>query len=173
MNKSDFPKIPDYFNRYIDCVDNLEHVEILKKTVPSRDFLEQLLPYENYSYAKNKWTIKEVFQHLVDMERVFCYRALFIARTNKLITLSDVNPDEFALNSNTSNFNIKNVFHDYNQVRKSTIKLFSSFSDKLLLKKGLFGEIEVYNICIPYIVSGHYIWHKKIIEERYLNKKNN
>ena len=34
----------------------------------------------NYAYAEDKWTIKQMFQHVIDTERIFAYRALAIAR---------------------------------------------------------------------------------------------
>jgi hypothetical protein len=34
----------------------------------------------NYAYAEDKWTIKQMLQHVIDTERIFAYRALSIAR---------------------------------------------------------------------------------------------
>ena len=37
----------------------------------------------DYAYAPGKWTIREIFMHMMDAERVFCYRALRISRGDK------------------------------------------------------------------------------------------
>ncbi len=36
-----------------------------------------------FAYDENKWTVKEVLQHLTDAERVFAYRALRISRKDE------------------------------------------------------------------------------------------
>lgn len=37
----------------------------------------------NYRYAEDKWSIKEVFQHIIDTERVFQHRCFRISRHDK------------------------------------------------------------------------------------------
>ena len=37
----------------------------------------------NIAYKEGKWTIKEVLQHMIDTERIFCFRALAFARGEK------------------------------------------------------------------------------------------
>ena len=60
----------------------LEHmVANLKST---KEFLLSLSDDKlMYRYAKDKWTIKEVLIHLVDMERIYTYRALRFARNDQ------------------------------------------------------------------------------------------
>jgi uncharacterized damage-inducible protein DinB len=40
-----------------------------------------------YRYAKDKWSIKGVVQHIIDADRIFCNRSLVIARKDKITPL--------------------------------------------------------------------------------------
>ena len=37
----------------------------------------------NFRYSEGKWSIKDILLHLIDVERIFAYRALRIARNDK------------------------------------------------------------------------------------------
>ena len=39
----------------------------------------------SHRYAKDKWTIKEIVMHLIDMERIYGYRMLRFARNDQTI----------------------------------------------------------------------------------------
>src|ERR1700709_911377 len=79
---------PSNFQRYVDEVkeDNLKAA--FKNQMPAAQIFFQSIPEEfsRRKYAENKWTVKEVLQHIIDAERVFAYRALAFARkdTNTL-----------------------------------------------------------------------------------------
>lgn len=38
---------------------------------------------EHFAYAAGKWTVREVFGHMLDVERVFAHRALCISRADQ------------------------------------------------------------------------------------------
>jgi hypothetical protein len=37
----------------------------------------------NSSYAEGKWSVKDIVQHIIDVERVFVYRAVRFSRKDK------------------------------------------------------------------------------------------
>ena len=49
----------------------------------------------NLSYAEGKWTVKQLIAHIIDVERVFNYRILRIARENAP-TISGFDHDAWA-----------------------------------------------------------------------------
>jgi hypothetical protein len=71
-----------YYGGYVDRVGE---GNVLKLLSTQRDKTVQALASHddenaNHAYAPNKWTIKEVMGHVVDVERVFAYRALCFVR---------------------------------------------------------------------------------------------
>ena len=86
MLRSEINPMPEYFDRYINMTDN---VELLEAIQISLDELDQA-PVEKWKalgdkvYEPGKWTIKDILQHLIDAERIFCYRALRFARNDKI-----------------------------------------------------------------------------------------
>ena len=55
------------------------------------DFFKSIPEHKlEYQYASDKWSIKEILQHIIDTERVFMYRCFRIARhdTTPLADLS-------------------------------------------------------------------------------------
>ena len=85
MKKSDISQAPCFFDTYIHKVDDIELSEALKQSISELDNLdfETLNKLADFAYAEGKWTVKDIFQHLIDTERIMSYRALCFARNEK------------------------------------------------------------------------------------------
>ena len=66
---------PPSFNHYISLVENEELSFILEKQRKDASEFFNSIPEGKwlYKYAENKWTIKEVLQHITDTEIVFAH----------------------------------------------------------------------------------------------------
>ncbi len=120
------------------------------------------------TYEVDKWTVKEIFQHLVDIERILCYRALLIARNDKSLA-PYFDEDSISDNSNANDRSVTNIISELVILRRSTIALFRSFDKEVLLRKGTNWKYEMNVLGFGFCVIGHQIWHLKIIQDRYLN----
>lgn len=87
----------EYFKRYINLVETENIVEALKNELTVIEDFFRELPTDkwDHTYAEGKWTIKELFIHMMDAERILAYRALRIAR-NDSTSLPGFDQDEFA-----------------------------------------------------------------------------
>ena len=159
----------NYFNRYTKLVD--------EKNIPAafsnqdkilNDFLGQVSEEKaNYAYAEGKWTLKEMLQHLIDAERVFCYRAMSIAR-KEIANLPGFDENEYAAHSNANRRSWADLAEEMKTLRASTKLLFRSFSDEMLNAKGLFNNTEGQAGRLGFILIGHTYHHISVAEERYL-----
>jgi arsenate reductase-like glutaredoxin family protein len=160
---------PGYFQRYIDQVTETELSAALNNQIAGiQAFLNSITEEKsNYAYAADKWTIKELLQHIIDTERIFSYRALCIARGEK-ITLPGFDENEYAANSNANERRWESLVFEMLVVRESTKILFSSFTPEALETIGTAGSNSLSVSQIGFILVGHFNHHKKVLQERYL-----
>lgn len=91
---------------------------------------------EEHRYAAGKWSIKEVFQHLTDTERILSYRALRFAR-NDATELAGFEENDYVALAETERRSLKDLLEEHIIVRTSTIVLFRSFSPDMLGRTGV------------------------------------
>ena len=118
-------------------------------------------------YAPNKWTLKDILQHIIDVERIFAYRAMSFAR-GETQRLPSFDEDTYALNTDANNRPFEDLIAELKIVHASTKELFQSFLPDMLLKTGI-GFKGAYSVgAIGFTLPGHQLWHFRIIEERYM-----
>ncbi|MBK8390968.1 MAG: hypothetical protein IPL23_17515 [Saprospiraceae bacterium] len=78
MRVTDIGTLPKFFDRYITLVEDVDLMSGLVKyqSLFTNDEYEKVVELGDKIYAKDKWTIREIVQHLIDNERVQSYRAL-------------------------------------------------------------------------------------------------
>lgn len=158
-----------YYQPYINALKEVELFTALDKSYKDTiDLLENL--HENellFRYADDKWTIKEIVQHLIDAERVFSYRALRFSR-NDNTNLPGYDENLFVSNSHANERTIYDLLTEFQNVRSATKSLFKSFTDEMFVKTGIANDAEMSVRAAGFIISGHQWHHLNIIKERYL-----
>ena len=160
-----------YFEQYIQLVATGE-TSILEGLEKSQKVFEMLLrdvPKEKqeYAYAADKWTVKEVIQHIIDTERIFCYRALCFARNDKT-DLPGFDHDYFVENDTANERNYDDLLDEMAVLRTATILLYKSFSGEALTRIGTASNNRMSVRALGYLFSGHQTHHLNVLKERYL-----
>jgi len=159
----------EFYHGYIDRAKGNSVAEVMENHIKEiKDFYNDL-PEEkaNYAYAHGKWTIKELLQHVIDAERVFCYRALRFARKDTT-PLQSFDENSYAKNSNAGSRTLQSLKDELNAVRNSTDLMLSSFNEEQINSSGTASNKYITVNAIAFIIYGHLLHHKRIIEERYL-----
>lgn len=118
-------------------------------------------------YAPGKWTIKDLLQHLIDCERIFCYRALCIARGEQK-SLPGFDNEPYAQMAAANRRSWASLCKEFDVVRETTKLLFDSFSDADMGRSGLANNHPITVLALGYITLGHAYHHIRIVKERYL-----
>lgn len=168
MNRSALTFMPKFFDRYILLIDqNTPILEALAQT--ENDFEEikdWMLANADYKYGPEKWTVKQVLQHVIDNERIQSYRALAISR-GETASLPGYNEDVYANNATTNHRTMEGLLDEFKTLRQSTIHLFNSFNSEMMHKKGVAFEIEITALAVGFQIVGHGVHHLNILKERY------
>lgn len=168
MNKSQINPMPDYFDRYINLAaddDVLRALEISKEELEAFP-IERWEKIGDKVYAEGKWTIKQIFQHMVDTERIFAYRALCFAR-GEAAKLPSFDENSYADNAHVNHRTLAEIIEEFKIVKLATLALYRSFTDEMLLKVGVASSSSYSTLAAGFIIAGHQRWHLNVIEERY------
>ncbi len=169
MPRPDLTRVPEFYHNYINQVKEEDLMNALKSNTSAFLSFMKSIPIEkhDYRYAEGKWTIRELLQHLIDTERVFCYRALRFARKDNT-PLPGFNENLFAANAKADKRKWVDLIIEFEAVRKSTEILFNSFDEEQLESSGISNNHPIYVLAIGFICAGHCNHHINIIKERYL-----
>ncbi len=159
-----------YFHRYLNKINDetalIEGFETSKKEVV-RFFASIPASKLDYRYQAEKWSVKEVLQHLIDTERVFLYRCFRLGRQDDT-NLASFNQDDFIVPSGAAHKSIEKLLEEYVSTRNHFISLLKSFTKENLCFIGNCSTHPLSARAAAFIVLGHELWHIDIIKERYL-----
>ncbi len=169
IRRPEFNEYHPVFKRYIDAVDEEDIVGLLARNKENMIRFLETIGWEkwDHAYAPGKWTLAEVIGHLIDYERIFAYRALRIAR-NDMTPMSGFEQDELVKFAAANQRLPESLVREYAAVRDATIQLFENFTDEMWDRYGSAGGYSFTPLAIAYIIAGHEIVHRQLIEKRYL-----
>lgn len=160
----------EYYARYIDKLSNQTDLrggfEDGKKNVIK--FFNSI-PKEKltYRYAPNKWSIKEIFQHLIDTERIFMYRCFRIARRDST-ALAGYDQNIYIKPSLADKKSIQALLDEFTMNRNNSIALLNSLTDEDLAVIGNSNGGSMSARAAAFTIIGHDIWHMDVIKNNYL-----
>lgn len=121
---------------------------------------------ENYAYAENKWTLKEMLGHIIDCERIFAFRITCFARNEKQ-PLPGFDENEYVANARFNQRNYEDLIEEFAALRKANLYLFRNLNDEELHRSGLASGREINVKSILFVIGGHIMHHVEILKERY------
>lgn len=167
LNSSEFDA---YYSRYIAKIANetklRKSFETGKNTLI--DFFKSI-PDEKltYRYQPNKWSIKEVLQHLIDTERIFMYRCFRIAR-HDTTALAGYDQNIYVDPSKANDKSIESLLDEFTINRNNSISLLNSLTDEDLSFIGNSNGGVMSARAAAFTIIGHDIWHMEVITNKYL-----
>lgn len=143
-----------------------EALKLSSKAIDELD-IAQFKRIGQKTYAEGKWSIHKILQHLIDWERIWCFRAVIFARGEGTIPVAH-DQEIMGQNSNADELSIEHLVNELRIVRQSTMMLFESFNEQILETNCKFFEYEMPLFSIGLTITAHQIHHFNVIKERYI-----
>jgi uncharacterized damage-inducible protein DinB len=157
-----------YYFTYIDRISSDDILGVLESQLDDTlSFLAGISEEKSlYHYAPEKWSIRQLLNHVNDCERVFVSRALWFARGfdsplpsfDEKICAGAARADEFSWASHRDEFQA---------VRRATLAFFGNLPAEAWMRRGLASGNSFTTRALAYIVAGHLAHHITILQERY------
>lgn len=168
MSQFKIAEIPPFYHRYVEPIKEKDLFDVLESTNQKTQVFLNNLEESNgdFRYASGKWSVKEVVCHMLDAERVFCFRALTFARNDKT-ELPGFDENAYAPEANAEVRTLAELVQEAVRLRTTTIDLFKSFSTEMLNRTGVANKGTFTVKGIGYIIAGHELHHLTILRDRY------
>jgi uncharacterized damage-inducible protein DinB len=169
MTKPQLETLPSFYTRYVDNVKDLDMLDALSSASTKVLKVVRSIPESKgeFRYEPGKWSIKEVLNHMMDVERIMAYRALRFARNDKT-DLPGFEENDYAPEANAHSRTIAQLADQMARLRLTTIDMFASFTNEMLKREGTANKNKLSVINLGYIIPGHELHHLRVLEERYL-----
>lgn len=157
-----------YYFRYIDRISDDDIVRVINSQL--QDILELCSAISEerslYRYAADKWSIRQLVNHITDSERAFAFRALWFARGFET-PLPSFDQDIAASGAMANSISWAAHQEEFRRVRLSSIALFENMPPAAWTRGGIASDNYVSVRALAYIIAGHLAHHMAILRERY------
>ncbi len=166
------PERTEAADTYFKYIDRIPSTDIVGQLASQMD--DQLAVLRNISeekslhrYAPGKWSIRQLWNHVNDCERLFVFRAFWFARGFDS-PMPSFDQDPAAVAARADDFAWSSHVEEFRGVRLSTVAFFRNLPSEAWSKKGIASGNPCTVRALAYIVAGHAAHHASILQERYL-----
>lgn len=158
-----------YYYKYIDRVTDDDVVGELERQLPATlAFLGGLSEEKSlHRYGPEKWSIRQVVNHVADTERVMLFRAFWFAR-GFASALPAWDEGSSAAAARADDVSWASHLGELESVRRATLGFFRNMPPDAWGRRGEASGNPFTVRALAYIIAGHLLHHEAVLRERYL-----
>ena len=158
-----------YYHRYIERIASPDIVDVLARQAEDEVAFWKGISEERarHRYAPDKWSVREVLNHVSDTERVFLYRALWFARGFES-ELPSFDQDVSSRAAKADACSWADVVEEFRAVRSGSLAFFRNLPADAWARRGVASGNPVSVRALGFIIAGHASHHREVVASRYL-----
>lgn len=157
-----------YFN-YIDRVVGDDVLSVLDSQLDETvKFLSTVSEEKSlHRYGPDKWSLRELLNHVNDTERLFVFRALWFARGFEE-PLPSFDQEIAVNNSGADAVSWKDMVDEFRSLRQTTLSFFRSLPEPAWSRAGIASDNPFTVRALAFIAAGHVAHHVDVMKRFYL-----
>jgi hypothetical protein len=157
-----------FYAGYIAALPDGDVLDILERQTSELRQLAAATPAdrETFRYADDKWSVREVFGHMIDGERVFSYRALRFSRGDET-PVPGFEENQYVAASHFDSRPLSSLVDELVLVRQASLALFRGLEPEDWARTGTANNHSVSVRALAFIMAGHVQHHLNILRDRY------
>jgi hypothetical protein len=121
---------------------------------------------EQFRYDEGKWSIREVFGHVIDAERVFGFRAFSFGR-GETAPLPSFDENDYVARSRYHERPLETLVEEFRALREAHLLMLTWQAESDWVRKGTASGNSISVRALAYIMAGHVRHHIGILRDRY------
>lgn len=161
--------VPYYF-KYIDRIQTEDVVGKLESQLDEalRFFRGVSEEKSLERYGPDKWSVRQVLNHVNDCERLFAFRAMWFARGFDS-DLPSFDQEVCATEARADAVPWASHVEEFRGLRQSTVAFFRNLPPEAWMRSGIASGNLFTVRALAYIAAGHLAHHSAILREKYLS----
>lgn len=157
-----------FYAGYVAKVPEAQIVPVLEGQLGELRRLVAAVPRERetFRYAPGKWSVREVFGHLADTERLFGYRALAIARGGRE-PLAGFDQDGAVAEAGFDAVALEELARGWGASREANLSLLRHLPVEAWARTGTADGKPISVRALAWILAGHVRHHQEVFRDRY------
>jgi hypothetical protein len=157
-----------FFSGYVSLVPETDIVAVLEDQAAEVRRRTRAWPpeRESFRYATGKWSVRELFGHIGDAERVFGYRAFCISRGEEA-NLPGFDEQQYVAHSSFDVCRLADLVEEFEQLRESNLIVFRRFDEDAWRRAGSANGSPISVRALAFIMAGHVRHHLRVLSTRY------
>lgn len=157
-----------FYAGYISALGDGDILETLERQTAELRQLAAATPAdrETFRYGDGKWSVREVFGHMIDGERIFSYRALRFSRGDET-PLPGFEENDYVAASHFDQRPLSDLVEELVLLRQANLRLLRALAPEDWPRMGKANDHPVSVRALAFIMAGHVRHHLNILRDRY------
>jgi len=157
-----------YYEGYVQLARSVVREDYLSTQYTQwEETLQAFRQNQDLAYAEGKWTVRQLLRHVIDTERIFCYRATAFARGDNS-ELPGFDQNEYIEHGPDPEAGLNDLLAEFQAVRSSTEWFYKNLPEERASAIGTASGSPVSVRALAYMIIGHAEHHLNILKERYV-----